>query len=163
MSSNGSTAISFHENLLFDQTTIAPLTTAAGVDSLLSPITATPIVASPSATALNVTLRTLPNKSLRPLWSSTGSKPAHAISTPVVPIRVGINLLSAITMPTLFQARQEILASTFLQSQKDYVDRVLHSLLEHLICQCRHLELSCHPELQAKSLALLRSLHNQTL
>src|SRR5215212_2977923 len=105
MSSNGSTAISFHENLLFDQTTFAALTTAAGVDSSLSPITATPIVASPSATALNVTLRTLPNKSRRPLWSSTGSNPEHPIATPVVPIRVGINLLSEITIPTFIPAR----------------------------------------------------------
>src|SRR5215211_4680795 len=113
MSSNGSTAISFHENLLFDQTTFAPLTTAAGVDSSLSPITATPIVASPSATALNVTLRTLPNKSRRPLWSSTGSKPAHAIATPVVPIRVGINLLSAITMPTLIPSSARNLSFNF--------------------------------------------------
>jgi hypothetical protein len=59
--------MSCQESFLSVAITLIFRITTAGIDSLLSPIAETPIVARLSATALRVTLRMFPNRSIFPL------------------------------------------------------------------------------------------------
>src|SRR5438093_5202221 len=100
--------------------TSAPLMTTIGIDSLLSPITNTPIVARQSAVDLKVTLNFFPKRSFLPLSSSTGSNPQTPTAIPVHPILVGMSLLSDITIAILIPSLSENFLHICLADLKEF-------------------------------------------